>query len=136
MNRHPKRDLSEPVLRLLVTLAFALASAAIWWPVSASAAVARVKEVASVQGVRSNPLQGLGLVIGLDGTGDQTTQAPFTAQSLQAMLQQLGVTVPAGTSRPERTGAQPSPRLSCLSAVSTDRAEATTSARSGCGSWA
>ncbi|MBK7262919.1 MAG: flagellar basal body P-ring protein FlgI [Rubrivivax sp.] len=98
MNRHPKRDLSEPVLRLLVTLAFALASAAIWWPVSASAAVARVKEVASVQGVRSNPLQGLGLVIGLDGTGDQTTQAPFTAQSLQAMLQQMGVTLPPGAS--------------------------------------
>jgi flagellar P-ring protein precursor FlgI len=60
-----------------------LASAALWWPVSASAAVARVKELASVQGVRSNQLQGLGLVIGLDGTGDQTTQAPFTTQSLQ-----------------------------------------------------
>ena len=67
-----------------------------WWP--ASAATVRVKEVASVQGVRSNPLQGLGLVIGLDGTGDQTTQAPFTAQSLQAMLQQMGVTLPAGVS--------------------------------------
>ena len=82
---------------MLVTLAFAFAaSAAVWWPVSA--ATVRVKEVASVQGVRSNPLQGLGLVIGLDGTGDQTTQAPFTAQSLQAMLQQMGVTLPAGAS--------------------------------------
>ncbi|MFL6696474.1 MAG: flagellar basal body P-ring protein FlgI [Vitreoscilla sp.] len=57
----------------------------------------RIKEVAAVQGVRSNQLVGYGLVIGLDGTGDQTTQAPFTTQGLQSMLQQLGVTLPAGT---------------------------------------
>jgi flagellar P-ring protein precursor FlgI len=91
MSLHPER-----LLRAAVLLAFALASAALWWPLPAAAAVARVKELANVQGVRSNPLQGLGLVIGLDGTGDQTTQAPFTAQSLQAMLQQMGVTLPAG----------------------------------------
>ncbi|MFY7856573.1 MAG: flagellar basal body P-ring protein FlgI, partial [Rubrivivax sp.] len=59
-------------------------------------AVKRLKEVASVQGVRANQLVGYGLVVGLDGTGDQTTQTPFTTQSLQAMLQQMGVTVPAG----------------------------------------
>ena len=58
---------------------------------------ARIKEVASVQGVRPNQLVGYGLVVGLDGTGDQTTQTPFTTQSMNAMLQQLGVTVPAGT---------------------------------------
>jgi flagellar P-ring protein precursor FlgI len=57
----------------------------------------RLKEVAAVQGVRSNQLIGYGLVVGLDGTGDQTTQAPFTTQGLNSMLQQLGVTVPAGT---------------------------------------
>jgi flagellar P-ring protein precursor FlgI len=56
----------------------------------------RIKEVASVQGVRSNALTGYGLVVGLDGTGDQTTQTPFTTQSIQAMLQQMGVTVPPG----------------------------------------
>jgi len=50
-----------------------------------------------VQGVRSNPLVGYGLVVGLDGTGDQTTSTPFTTQSLTAMLQQMGITVPAGT---------------------------------------
>lgn len=84
-------------LRRVVAAAFVLASTAVWWPVGAQAAsTARVKEVASVQGVRSNQLQGLGLVIGLDGTGDQTTQAPFTAQSLAAMLQQMGVTLPPG----------------------------------------
>ena len=44
---------------------------------------ARIKEVAAVQGVRSNQLVGYGLVVGLDGTGDQTTQTPFTTQSMQ-----------------------------------------------------
>jgi flagellar P-ring protein precursor FlgI len=53
--------------------------------------------VASVQGVRNNQLVGYGLVVGLDGTGDQTTSTPFTTQSLAAMLQQMGVTVPPGT---------------------------------------
>lgn len=66
-------------------------------PRPAAAAPMRIKELASVQGVRSNPLVGYGLVVGLDGTGDQTTQAPFTTQSLQSMLQQMGVTVPPGT---------------------------------------
>ena len=62
---------------------------------AASAAQAeRVKDLATVAGVRSNPLIGYGLVVGLDGTGDQTTQAPFTVQSLKAMLTQLGVTLP------------------------------------------
>jgi flagellar P-ring protein precursor FlgI len=86
---------TERFLRLLIGLTFVLASAAVWWPVNAEAA--RIKEVASVQGVRSNQLVGYGLVVGLDGTGDQTTQTPFTTQSLQAMLQQMGVTVPPGT---------------------------------------
>jgi flagellar P-ring protein precursor FlgI len=80
-------------IRWLTYAAFACASAAVWWPAHA----ARIKELASVQGVRSNPLVGYGLVVGLDGTGDQTTQTPFTTQSLAAMLQQLGITVPPGT---------------------------------------
>ncbi|HEV7914509.1 MAG TPA: flagellar basal body P-ring protein FlgI [Albitalea sp.] len=79
----------------MIALAGLAASAAIWWPANAEAA--RIKELASVQGVRSNPLVGYGLVVGLDGTGDQTTSTPFTAQSLNAMLQQMGVTVPPGT---------------------------------------
>src|SRR3954468_1721055 len=52
----------------------------------------RIKERASIGGVRSNALIGYGLVVGLDGTGDQTTQTPFTTQSLTTMLSQLGVT--------------------------------------------
>jgi flagellar P-ring protein precursor FlgI len=88
-------DKTEKFLRTLIVLATVLASVAIWLPTAAEAA--RIKEVASVQGVRSNQLVGYGLVVGLDGTGDQTTSAPFTAQSISAMLQQMGVTVPAGT---------------------------------------
>lgn len=82
------------IRRLLLATAF-LASAAVWWPSPAQAM--RLKEVATVQGVRSNQLVGYGLVVGLDGSGDQTTSTPFTVQSLTALLQQMGVTVPAGT---------------------------------------
>ncbi|MGY4878816.1 flagellar basal body P-ring protein FlgI [Vreelandella aquamarina] len=57
----------------------------------------QVRELATFAGVRANQLVGYGLVVGLDGTGDQTTQAPFTSQSLTNMLSQLGVTVPSGT---------------------------------------
>ncbi len=57
----------------------------------------RVKDLATVGGVRTNQLVGYGLVVGLNGTGDQTTQAPFTAQSLRNMLGRLGVTIPPGT---------------------------------------
>jgi len=54
----------------------------------------KIRDLASVGGVRSNQLIGYGLVVGLDGSGDQTTQAPFTTQSLENMLQQFGITVP------------------------------------------
>ncbi|WP_312409781.1 flagellar basal body P-ring protein FlgI, partial [Pseudescherichia sp.] len=57
----------------------------------------RIRDLTSVQGVRQNSLIGYGLVVGLDGTGDQTTQTPFTTQSLNNMLSQMGITVPAGT---------------------------------------
>ena len=87
----------ERLLRWTVALSFAAASSALWWPHPAAAsASARIKEVAAVQGVRSNQLVGYGLVVGLDGTGDQTTQTPFTTQSLNAMLQQFGITLPPG----------------------------------------
>ena len=58
----------------------------------------RVKDLASVAGVRNNQLTGYGLVVGLNGTGDQTTQTPFTVQSIVNMLTQFGVTIPPGTS--------------------------------------
>lgn len=58
----------------------------------------RLKDLASIQGVRNNQLIGYGLVVGLDGTGDQTTQTPFTVQSIISMMQQMGVSLPPGTS--------------------------------------
>ncbi|WP_266171289.1 flagellar basal body P-ring protein FlgI [Dyella subtropica] len=60
----------------------------------------KIRDLAQVAGVRSNQLIGYGLVVGLDGSGDQTTQAPFTTQSLENMLQQFGITVPANV-RPQ-----------------------------------
>lgn len=62
-----------------------------------SAHAARLKELATIAGVRENQLVGYGLVIGLDGSGDQTTQTPFTVQSTLNMLRNLGVTLPPGT---------------------------------------
>ncbi|WP_231949422.1 flagellar basal body P-ring protein FlgI [Herminiimonas arsenitoxidans] len=56
----------------------------------------RLKDLASVQGVRQNQLIGYGLVVGLDGSGDQTTQTPFTIQSIISMMQQMGVNLPQG----------------------------------------
>ncbi len=88
------RDIFDRLLQWL-SAGLLIATALMSWPSSAHAA--RLKEVAAVQGVRSNPLVGYGLVVGLDGTGDQTTQTPFTTQSLNAMLQQMGITVPPGT---------------------------------------
>ncbi|WP_426144950.1 flagellar basal body P-ring protein FlgI [Polaromonas sp. DSR2-3-2] len=65
--------------------------------ISQSGRAERLKDLASIQGVRDNPLIGYGLMVGLDGSGDQTMQTPFTTQSLNNMLGQLGITVPAGT---------------------------------------
>jgi flagellar P-ring protein precursor FlgI len=76
-------NLTPGLLALLIILAPAQASAE------------RIKDLAGISGVRSNQLVGYGIVVGLDGTGDQVIQAPFTIQSLKSMLAQLGVNVPA-----------------------------------------
>jgi flagellar P-ring protein precursor FlgI len=60
-----------------------------------AAHAARIKEIASIEGVRSNQLTGFGLIVGLDGTGDQTTQMPYTTQGLSNYMRQLGMTLPA-----------------------------------------
>ncbi|MEC5407502.1 flagellar basal body P-ring protein FlgI [Paraburkholderia sp. MPAMCS5] len=73
-------------------LAFvALACAAL--PVATPAHAERLKDLVQIQGVRDNPLIGYGLVVGLDGTGDQTTQTPFTTQTLANMLANLGISI-------------------------------------------
>jgi flagellar P-ring protein precursor FlgI len=65
---------------------------------SGAFAQSRIKDLATLQGVRGNQLVGYGIVAGLDGSGDQTTQTPFTVQSIVSMLGQLGVQLPPGTS--------------------------------------
>ena len=60
----------------------------------AGAHAERIKDLATVAGVRGNQLVGYGLVVGLAGTGDQTSQTPFTIQSIKNMLSQLGILVP------------------------------------------
>ena len=54
----------------------------------------RIKDLAQIAGVRDNQLVGYGLVVGLDGTGDQTGQTPFTVQSLKSMLNRFGIALP------------------------------------------
>lgn len=63
---------------------------------STAAQAERLKDLASIQGVRSNQLIGYGLVVGLNGTGDQTTQTPFTVQTFNNMMAQFGIKVPPG----------------------------------------
>lgn len=80
---------SQRMIVLLLAAALLLAAGAV--------RADRIKDIATLQGVRSNQLVGYGLVVGLDGTGDQTTQTPFTVQSIINMLQQMGVNLPTGT---------------------------------------
>jgi flagellar P-ring protein FlgI len=92
----PVRCAASPLLRL--------GQAGMWWLLAAlvaclvwpfQAQAMRIKEVAAVQGVRTNQLTGFGLVVGLDGTGDQTSNMPYTTQGMNNYLQQLGMTLPA-----------------------------------------
>lgn len=64
---------------------------------SSPASAERIKDLADIAGIRSNKLLGYGLVVGLDGTGDKTNQAPFTTQSFNSMVKQFGINIPAGT---------------------------------------
>ncbi|HUH40558.1 MAG TPA: flagellar basal body P-ring protein FlgI [Castellaniella sp.] len=88
----PHRTLQRGACAVLSCL---LLLAGLAWASAVSAE--RIKDLASFQGVRENQLIGYGLVVGLDGSGDQVRQTPFTQQSLTNMLSQLGVTVPQGT---------------------------------------
>src|SRR5687767_9001804 len=56
-------------------------------------ATSRIKDLANIEGVRQNQLIGYGLVVGLNGTGDTLNNIPFTKQSLQAMLERMGVNI-------------------------------------------
>ena len=80
----------QHVLRLLLAICLC--------PAGLPAHAERIKDLATIAGVRDNQLIGYGLVVGLDGSGDQTTQTPFTVQSIINMLGNLGVQLPPGTS--------------------------------------
>ena len=84
MSKQLKKWVHLNVALLLVTCG--------WMPVTHAE---HVKDLARVAGVRTNQLVGYGLVVGLNGTGDQTSQAPFTIQSIRNMLTQFGVSIPA-----------------------------------------
>jgi flagellar P-ring protein precursor FlgI len=64
---------------------------------SPAARAERIEDIATIGGVRTNQLVGYGLVVGLNGTGDQTTMAPFTMQSVENLLLKFGVTIPPNT---------------------------------------
>src|ERR1022692_3425578 len=82
--------------------AFAAAFVSIWVSLCAGApagATSRIKDLANIEGVRQNQLIGYGLVVGLNGTGDTLNNVPFTKQSLQAMLERMGVNIRGATIR-------------------------------------
>lgn len=91
MNWNLGKGLALHIMRWL------LSASMLWLFAITTAQADRIKDLASIQGVRENPLVGYGLVVGLDGSGDQVRQSPFTQQSLTNMLSQLGITVPQGT---------------------------------------
>lgn len=93
-----KFKFSELNIKRYIRLLWQLMALTICVVLSAPSHAERLKDLAGIQGVRQNQLMGYGLVVGLDGSGDQTTQTPFTVQSIISMMQQMGVTIPVGTS--------------------------------------
>ena len=93
----PKRSLPVRLLAVLVCWLAALPGPAF--------ALSRVKDLASIEGVRANQLVGYGIVVGLNGTGDTLNNIPFTKQSLQAMLERLGVNTRGATMRTQNLAA-------------------------------
>ena len=83
--RHPTIRLAKRAFRI-----FGLA-ALVFFTIAPADAAPRIKDIATFQGIRDNLLVGYGLVVGLNGTGDTLTNAPFTRQSLEAMLERLGI---------------------------------------------
>lgn len=88
------------IMRAMRTLRRAFVAALVGLPIAFAAVgtahAERLKDLVQIQGVRDNPLIGYGLVVGLDGTGDQTTQTPFTTQTLTNMLANLGISLNNG----------------------------------------
>ena len=94
MFSRPVFDLSQPIVNAVI--GYFLLPVALTMLIANAAQAERLKDIAMVEGARSNQLIGFGLVVGLDGTGDQVTQTPFTIQAARSMLQQFGVNLPPG----------------------------------------
>ena len=88
------RALAGLILALLLALGAGPAAAAV-----------RLKDVASLGGLRDNQLVGYGIVVGLQGTGDSMRNAPFTEQSIQSMLDRMGVNVRGASLRARNVAA-------------------------------
>ncbi len=100
MTPRPVRLSPHPLLALLWL------GLALWLSTTGTAsALSRVKDLASIEGVRQNQLVGYGIVVGLNGTGDTLNNIPFTKQSLQAMLERLGVNTRGATMRTQNLAA-------------------------------
>src|SRR5690348_8678614 len=97
IHRIPLSNQARPMRRYFSDFWIVLCGFVLALTLAGAARAERVKDLASVQGVRHNQLVGYGLVVGLDGTGDQTSQTPFTLQSIKNMLIRYGVTIPPGT---------------------------------------
>src|SRR3981081_3948898 len=82
-----------------MTRMFVLALTFVLSTTSAEAAV-RIKDIADIRGMRENQIVGYGLVIGLNGTGDTLRNSPFTEQSLQSMLDNMGINVRSDNTNP------------------------------------
>jgi len=96
----PSRKRKKPLAWRLKRLALGILcvfAGAVAGLLAGPARAERIKDLATIQGVRANQLIGYGIVVGLDGTGDQTTQTPFTLQSIGSMLSNMGVNIPPGT---------------------------------------
>ena len=87
-------------MKLCVILAIAFLGA-----FSAAEAATRIKDITDVKGIRANQLVGYGLVVGLNGTGDSLRNAPFTEQSIQAMLDRMGVNIRGAQNQPRTRNA-------------------------------
>lgn len=92
-----------PTPRLIPAIAAALIALVAF--AAPALAMSRVKDLASIEGVRQNQLVGYGIVVGLNGTGDTLNNIPFTKQSLQAMLERLGVNTRGATMRTQNLAA-------------------------------
>jgi flagellar P-ring protein precursor FlgI len=90
------------MVRWVMLVVAVMSAVSVSGPVSAAS---RIKDIVSVEGVRDNQLIGYGLVVGLQGTGDSLNNSPFTRQSLQAMLERLGVNVREAQMRTANTAA-------------------------------